>query len=471
MSRLVVVSNRVARPEALSSGAQGGLAVGVLAAMAEAGGLWFGWSGKIENRPTSEIKEERKNNIDFVTINLRQNEYNNFYLGYSNNVIWPLFHQRPDLMNYKHHYRMGYEGVNRKYVNKLLPYLKPDDVIWIHDYQLIPMAKMLREAGVTSPIGFFLHTPFPAYDSLRALPNYQDMLIEMLHYDLLGFHTKIDEFNFTQSISMGLDGCISQSHLINCHGHETQTGVYPIGIETDDLLQLAEKGKKSKEYQQVKAELGDRKLIIGVDRLDYSKGIFHRFQSYDQMLKNHSELRRKQVYMQVAPTSRGDVKAYSQLAKQVEQAAGHVNGTHADFDWTPIRYINRGFRRNTIMALYNLSHVGFVTPLRDGMNLVAKEFVAAQDPDDPGVLILSEMAGASAELEAALIVNPYDTEAVAETLAQAMQMPLDERIDRWKKMMAVLRQNDIHAWQKNFRQDLKAHPHNIEANSDLTLVE
>lgn len=461
MSRLVVVSNRVARPDSLSKGAQGGLAVGVLAAMAEAGGLWFGWNGRIENRPVSEIREERRKNIDFVTIGLRQNEYNNFYRGYANSVLWPLFHQRPDLMNYRHHFRMGYLGVNRKYVDHLLPYLKDDDVIWIHDYQLIPMGRMLREAGVKCPIGFFLHTPFPPLDLLRALPDHHDLLLEMLHYDLLGFHTLTDERDFHESIKHTFKGDISPSGLIDCLGHQVQTGVYPIGIETDEMPQLVKSGQRSQEYRQLKKELAERKLLIGVDRLDYSKGIFHRFKAYEQLLKNHNELHRGVVYMQVAPTSRGDVNAYGQLAQQIDQAAGHVNGTYADFDWTPLRYLNRGFRRNTVLALYNLSHVGFVTPLRDGMNLVAKEFVAAQDADDPGVLVLSKMAGAAAELDSAVIVNPYDTEAVAQSLADALEMPLDERIDRWKQMMTVLERNNIHAWQKNFRADLVARPHDL----------
>lgn len=459
MSRLVVVSNRVARPDSLSKGAQGGLAVGVLAAMAESDGLWFGWNGRIENRPVSEIREENRGNIDFVTIGLRQNEYNNFYRGYSNSVLWPLFHQRPDLMTYRHHYRMGYLGVNRKYVDHLLPYLKEDDTIWIHDYQLIPMAKMLREAGVKSPIGFFLHTPFPPLDLLRALPDHKDVLTEFLNYDLIGFHTQTDERGFHEAIRYSMKGDISPTGVIDCLGHQVQTGVYPIGIETDDIPNFVHSGKRSKEYQQLKRELGERKLLIGVDRLDYSKGLFHRFQSYEQLLKNYPDFHRQVVYMQVAPTSRGDVQAYGELAQQIDQAAGHVNGTYADFDWTPLRYLNRGFRRNTVLALYNLAHVGFVTPLRDGMNLVAKEFVAAQDPQDPGVLILSKMAGASAELDSAMIVNPYDTEAVANHLATALQMPLDERKDRWNKMIETLRRNDIHAWQKNFRHDLIARPH------------
>ncbi len=465
MSRLVVVSNRVARPDTLNSGAQGGLAVGVLAAMAESGGLWFGWNGRIENRPTAEVRSEKRNNIDFVTIGLRQNEYNNFYLGYANSVIWPLFHQRPDLMSYRHHHRMGYLGVNRKFVNQLLPYLQPDDTIWIHDYQLIPMAKMLRQAGVTSPIGFFLHTPFPSYDLLRALPDYQEMLDELLHYDLTGFHTKIDEHNFHESIRYGLGGEIALGGMVHCREHQLQTGVFPIGIEVDEMAELMQRGKQSQEYRQLKQELGDRKLLIGVDRLDYSKGIYRRIQSYEQLLKQHSDLHRKVVYMQVAPTSRGDVKAYFELAQRIDQAAGHVNGSYADFDWTPLRYINRGFRRRTILALYNLSHVGFVTPLRDGMNLVAKEYVASQDPEDPGVLVLSQTAGAAAELTDAVIVNPYDTENVAKQLARAIQMPRDERIDRWHKMMDVLRRNDIHAWQQNFRAALKTQRHPLHSNA------
>ncbi|CAG9001228.1 MAG: Trehalose-6-phosphate synthase [Candidatus Celerinatantimonas neptuna] len=461
MSRLVVVSNRVARPDSINKGNQGGLAVGVLAAMAESGGLWFGWNGRIENRAINEVRQDKKGNIDFITIGLRKNEYDNFYRGYSNSVLWPLLHQRPDLMNYHNHYRLGYLGVNKKYVDHLLPFLYPDDTIWIHDYQLIPMAKLLREAGVESPIGFFLHTPFPPLDSLRALPGHKELLHELLHYDLVGFHTLMDQRDFLEAIRYSLHGKITRSNLVICQGHQLLTGVYPIGIETDEVPQKVKRGIRSKEYQQLKSELGLRKLIIGVDRLDYSKGLFHRFQSYEQLLKTHQEFHRKTVYMQIAPKSRSDVKAYGQLAQQVEQTVGHINGTYADFDWTPLRYLNQGFRRNTIFALYNLAHIGFVTPLRDGMNLVAKEFIAAQDPNNPGVLVLSKMAGASAELDAAVIVNPYDTESVAHQLAMALNMPLEERQHRWNKLITTIKHNNIHHWQKSFRADLIAHVHPI----------
>lgn len=461
MSRLVVVSNRVARPDSISKGNQGGLAVGVLAAMAESGGLWFGWNGRIENRAMNEVRQERKQNIDFITIALRKNEYDNFYRGYSNSVLWPLLHQRPDLMNYHNHYRMGYLGVNKKYVDYLLPYLHPDDTIWIHDYQLIPMAKMLREAGVESAIGFFLHTPFPPLDSLRTLPRHKELLLELLHYDLVGFHTLMDQRDFHEAIRYSLSGNVTHTGLIICQGHELLTGVYPIGIETDEIANKVQRGFHSKEYQQLKSELGLRQLIIGVDRLDYSKGLFHRFQSYEQLLKIHHEFHRKTVYMQIAPKSRSDVKAYGKLTQQVEQTVGHINGTYADFDWTPLRYLNQGFRRNTICALYNLAHIGFVTPLRDGMNLVAKEYIAAQDPSDPGVLILSKMAGAAAELDAAVIVNPYDTESVAIQLAKALTMPLEERKKRWEQLFSVLKHNDIHHWQKTFLSDLKSRVHPI----------
>lgn len=454
MSRLVVVSNRVAKPQAGAKGSEGGLAVGVMAAMNESGGLWFGWSGKVDNSHDPALHVDQRDKIDYVTMNLQKQDYNHYYKGYANSVLWPLVHQRPELMQFSHDDFKGYLRVNRKFADALLPLLREDDIIWVHDYHLIPMGQMLRESGVKCPIGFFLHTPFPPLDLLRTIPGYRKILEALLQYNLVGFHTATDLRGFRESVRHSMGATVHGEGRIEHGNKHCVARVYPIGIETDSLPGFVERGKASKEFMQMQNSLADRKLIIGVDRLDYSKGIAQRFQAYERLLRQRADLHRKMVYLQVAPTSRGDVQAYDDLAKQIDRAAGHVVGTFADFDWMPLRYINRGFRRNTILAMYNLAHVGFVTPLRDGMNLVAKEYVAAQNPDNPGVLVLSKMAGAAAELDAAVIVNPYDINSVANELARAIEMPLDERKDRWEKMMDVLRRNNIHAWHANFKRDL-----------------
>lgn len=455
MSRLVVVSNRVARPGG-GSGSEGGLAVGINAAMKDSGGLWFGWNGKVENRTANQVHSHVHKNVNYVTVGLHKNEYRDYYKGYANSVLWPLFHHRPELMEYQESDLHGYLAVNQKFADLLIPLLKHDDTIWIHDYHLIPLGQKLREAGVKCRIGFFLHTPFPPQDLLRAVPGYRRILHGLMHYDLVGFHTDTDRRCFVGGVIQGLSGTELSGGRVQAEGQVTHAKVFPIGIETEFVPKLVEKGKTTTHYIRLRDSLADRKLLIGVDRLDYSKGLIHRFKSYEQLLRNYEEFLRKVVYLQVSPSSRADVEAYGELAHQIDQQAGHIIGTYADFDWMPLRYINRGYQRSTVFAMYNLASVGFVTPLRDGMNLVCKEYLASQDPENPGVLVLSKMAGAAAELEDALIVNPYDTEAVSRSLAEALKMPLDERKYRWNKCMEVLRKNNIFKWQEDFIHTLQA---------------
>lgn len=454
MSRLIVVSNRVAKPEKGSKGSEGGLAVGVMAAMEKTGGLWFGWNGKVGGPQQETIETETRGPVEYVTLPLSKQEYIHYYKGFANSVLWPLFHQRPELMSYQYADFLGYQSVNHKFARQLAPLLKEDDIVWVHDYHLIPLGQALRELGVRNPIGFFLHTPFPPLDLLRAVPEHRTILTALMHYNLVGFQTQSDLRGFRESVQHSLLGQIGSNGAVHFENLSTKASVYPIGIETESLPQMMQKGTGTQDYTRLRDSLADRKLIIGVDRLDYSKGLEHRFLAYERLLKDRPDLLRKLVYLQITPISRGDVQAYGDFANQIDRIAGHIIGTYADFDWMPLRYLNRGFRRNTVLAMYNLARVGFVTPLRDGMNLVAKEYVVAQDPEDPGVLVLSKMAGAAAELESAVIVNPYDIDAVSKHLAHAVTMPLDERLDRWRKMMSVLRKNNIHAWHEHFMADL-----------------
>lgn len=453
MSRLIVVSNRVAKSDGANKGSEGGLAVGVMAAMEAAGGIWLGWSGKVDNRDEPP-RTDRRGNIDYMTVSLRQNEYNQYYKGYANSVLWPLMHQRPDLMRYNDTDYEGYWQVNRKFAEILKSVVQPDDVIWVHDYQLIPLGQLLREEGIDNPIGFFLHTPFPGVDLLRTAPGYRDLLRAMMRYDLVGFQTRSDRYSFCRSVVLRLGGELVGEENLRLDNRECRTGIYPISVETRALPEVANAGEETQDWKRLAQSLAGRQLIVGVDRLDYSKGLLQRFRAYERMLRLYPEFVRQVVYLQISPTSRGDVQAYGQLAEDIDREAGHTIGTYADFDWMPLRYINRGFRRHTILAMYKLAQVGLVTPLRDGMNLVAKEYVAAQPPEDPGVLVLSELAGAADEMDAAVLVNPYDNDGMTRGLARALKMPLDERLDRWRKLMDRLTSHDIHRWQKEFLGDL-----------------
>lgn len=455
MSRLVVISNRVAKPDG-NKGSEGGLAVGVNAAMAESGGLWFGWNGKIVgNTAPAGLEIDQRGKLEYATLSLTKNEYNHYYQGFANSVLWPLFHQRPELMKYQHADFQGYRGVNDKFAHHLAPLLRDDDIIWVHDYHLIPLAKSLQKLGVKCSIGFFLHTPFPPLDLLRAVPEHKEILRELMCYDLVGFQTRTDLRGFMESMHFSLQAELLNESQVRLGERTASVGVYPIGIETDRVPDMIEKGKASQDFARLRDSLAHRKLIIGVDRLDYSKGLEHRFAAYERLLQQRPEFHRNMVYLQITPLSRGDVQAYGDFAQKIDRTAGHIIGTYADFDWMPLRYLNRGFRRNTILAMYNLARVGLVTPLRDGMNLVAKEYVVSQDPEDPGVLVLSKMAGAAAELDSAVIVNPYDVDSVGKKLASALTMPIDERLDRWSKMMVILKRNNIHAWHRHFMDDLR----------------
>lgn len=452
MGRLVVVSNRIAPPDDKKSSA-GGLAVGVLGALKAAGGLWFGWSGDIgdEDKP---LKKTARGNIAWASFNLSERDYEEYYCQFSNAVLWPAFHYRLDLVKFQREAWEGYRRVNAMLADKLLPLLGKDDILWIHDYHLLPFASELRKRGVNNRIGFFLHIPFPTPEIFNALPPHEELLEQLCDYDLLGFQTESDRVAFLDSVAgkTRLTNRSGKSHL--AWGKTFHTSVYPIGIEPDEIARQAE-GPLPPKLAQLKAELKHVKNIFSVERLDYSKGLPERFQAYETLLDKFPQHHGKIRYTQIAPTSRGEVQAYQDIRHQLETEAGRINGRYGQLGWTPLYYLNQHFDRKILMKVFRYADVGLVTPLRDGMNLVAKEYVAAQDPADPGVLVLSQFAGAANELTSALIVNPYDRDDVANALDRALNMPLAERISRHTEMMRIIRDNDIHHWQERFIHDLQ----------------
>ncbi|WP_325081244.1 alpha,alpha-trehalose-phosphate synthase [Klebsiella aerogenes] len=452
MSRLVVVSNRIATPNDKKASA-GGLAVGILGALKASGGMWYGWSGEIGD-DSQPLKKVSKGDISWASFNLSEEDHELYYNQFSNAVLWPAFHYRLDLVNFQRPAWEGYLRVNAAVAQKLLPLLADDDMIWVHDYHLLPFASELRKNGVKNRIGFFLHIPFPTPEIFNALPPHAELLEQLCDYDLIGFQTENDRQAFVDCVAQQTTLSEVDHQQYRAWGKTFRTAVYPISIEPQEVARSAS-GPLPPKLAQLKAELKGLKNIFSVERLDYSKGLPERFQAYEALLENYPQHRGKIRYTQIAPTSRGDVQAYQDIRHQLETAAGRINGHYGQLGWTPLYYLNQHFDRKLLMKVFRYSDVGLVTPLRDGMNLVAKEFVAAQDPENPGVLVLSQFAGAANELTSALIVNPYDRDEVAAALDRALTMPLAERIIRHGKMLKVIENNDIDNWQAQFVADLK----------------
>ncbi|HHL4083074.1 MULTISPECIES: alpha,alpha-trehalose-phosphate synthase (UDP-forming) [Burkholderia] len=459
MSRLIIVSNRVA-PISEGEPAAGGLAIGVYDALKETGGMWFGWSGEVvaSGAPQPQIRIEERGPVTFATVGLSRRDYDQYYRGFSNATLWPAFHYRADLIQYDRHEFDGYRRVNVWLAQQLVPLLQDDDVIWVHDYHLIPFARALRDAGVKNRIGFFLHIPFPAAQVLVNVPPHRELVESLCAFDLLGFQTEPDLRAFCDYVEFEAGGEVEHdghTARVRAFGQTLRAAAYPIGVYPDEIASLAQAGEHGKAVRTLATSLRGRQLIMSVDRLDYSKGLVERFRAFEKLLEHQASIRNRVSFLQIAPSTRADLRAYQDIRLQLEAESGRINGRYAELDWAPILYIHRQYDRQVLAALYRLARVGFVTPLRDGMNLVAKEYVSAQNPDDPGVLVLSRFAGAARELTGALIVNPIDIDGMADALSQALTMPLAERRARYTDMIAQLRENNVSVWRDNFLRDLQ----------------
>jgi trehalose 6-phosphate synthase len=422
----------------------------VLDALRQEGGIWFGWSGKVTEHEPSAPDIFDVGRLTYATLDLSERDHEEYYNGFANRSIWPLFHYRLDLAEFNRRYLAGYQRVNALFANKLMPLLRDDDRVWVHDYHLIPMAEQLRQHGCHQKIGFFLHIPWPATEVLLALPSHRTLVRAICAYDLVGFQTESDRENFAEYVVKELGGTDLGGGRIEIFGKTVKTGAYPISIDAEGLARMAEEAATSRQSQRLRESVRDRDLIIGVDRLDYSKGLVARVETFEHLLKAYPSNRGRVVFLQIAPPSRSDVPEYMQIRRELESIYGRVNSTYAEFDWTPIRYLNKGFSRRMLTGFFRAASIGLVTPLRDGMNLVAKEYVASQEPENPGVLVLSRFAGAALEMDGAVIVNPYDVEGVAEALQEALAMPLDERKDRWSRMFEHLKTHDITRWRRDY---------------------
>ncbi len=455
MTRLVVVSNRVADPEA--GQATGGLAVCLLDAMRERGGLWFGWNGQLV-ADENEIGPScvRQGRCTLMTIPLTERDHREYYLSFSNEVLWPIHHYRLDLAQFTLEAGEGYRRVNALFADVLTPHLRRSDLIWVHDYHLIPFGAALRARGVGNEIGFFLHIPFPPPEVLTAAPEHESLVGTLLEYDLVGFQTVADRANFCRFVCECLGGEMTSSDTLRVSGKHLKTGVFPVGIDVDAFVAMAQDPAARRRIQRTARHSKRRIYAIGVDRLDYSKGLPEKFRAFNRLLESYPDGSKPATLIQVASPTRDDLKAYIDIRHDLEALSGKINGNFGDFDWTPLRYIHRPVAREILAVHYRASRIGLVTPLRDGMNLVAKEYIAAQDGADPGVLILSRFAGAADDLQEALIVNPYDTDEVAHAMRRAIEMRKEERIERHRMLMKRIRQHDACNWMLGFLRALRS---------------
>lgn len=445
-ARLIVVSNRLP----LGDDPSGGLVVALEDALRSSGGVWVGFSGQVTEDPPDSLEAHPGAAFERLSFDLSPQEHAEYYLGYSNSVLWPLCHGRPNLMHIRPEYLDGYARVNARLARMLVPHLREGDRIWVQDYHLFPLACELRKLGVTAPIGHFLHIPFPGPADCAAMPDPAQLFEWLSHYDLLGFQADRDLGAFAESARQLADGDQVAPERFVLSGREVRAQVFPIGIDARAFMDEASEAPDSDRMRL----LTGARMMIGVDRLDYSKGIPQRFRAYQLLLEKIPDLHEKISFLQIAPPTRGEVEAYQDIREETEHLAGRINGQFATLNWTPIRFIHRPFPRNVLAGLYRQARIGLVTPLADGMNLVAKEYVAAQDPEDPGVLILSRFAGAAETMTEALIINPHDPSDLGAAMAQAMRMSQGERRDRHAALLDEVLTHDVAWWSRSYLEAL-----------------
>jgi trehalose 6-phosphate synthase len=453
----IIVSNRVA-PVAPERAIMGGLAAALLPAVKKSGVVWFGSSGRTRDidsgtAPLVQIKSYGRGSI--ATVDVPEQHYAGFYEGFSNSALWPLLHSRLDLSRSRPQDYASYRAMNAYIARMVTTFSGSGSCIWVHDYHFLSLGAELRRLGVIHELGFFLHTPWPSPRAFSALPQWRELVEAMLAYDLIGFQTDSDRANFTELVRQELripcSGSVIRSRFGTC-----RVATFPIGIDVQEFADRALLAAADPAVQRLRMSLCGVKLLLGVDRIDYSKGLNERIRALDCLLTQYPDLRRRVSMLQVAVPSRSNIEPYLALQREIASLTGEVNAKHGDVDWVPIRYVTKSFCQSTLAGFYRASAVGVVTPIKDGMNLVAKEYVAAQDPTDPGVLVLSRSAGAARELDAALQVDPKDVHGIALQIAAALSMPIEERRARWHEMMEVLLRGSIHTWFSDFMHALKA---------------
>jgi trehalose 6-phosphate synthase/phosphatase len=465
MNRLIVVSNRL--PFALDSAGEdlwtvtpavGGLVSAIEPVLRDRGGTWIGWpgiAGEIPNEPLAEATRGAGYNV--LPVALSESERDEFYYGYSNEVIWPLFHDLQNFCNFEPAYWQAYKQVNERYADAILRSAKSDDFIWVHDYHLMYVAQALRERGGSqnlSALTFFLHIPFPPFDIFAKLPQQRRLLRALLQFDLLGFQTRRDVRNFLQCVRR----VMSEAKLLSRHERDVirfeerkiQVGYFPIGIDFESFANGAKSEAVERTSHDLRATLPESQLMLGSDRLDYSKGIPERLRAFGDALERYPELHGRLVLIQIVVPSRVEIPRYGEFKARIDRLVGDINGRFSTSTWIPVQYHFRGLDRQELLAHYRACDIAFITPLKDGMNLVAKEYCACRT-DNSGALILSQFAGAAEQLKPdALLVNPYDVEQMADTIVNAFRMSQAERTARMKRMRRNVRKENVFWWVDSF---------------------
>ncbi|TSA55209.1 MAG: bifunctional alpha,alpha-trehalose-phosphate synthase (UDP-forming)/trehalose-phosphatase [Planctomycetaceae bacterium] len=457
MGQLLVVANRLPFNIIRKAGylhfspSPGGLAVGLSSLPESSKRLWLGWPGVTNENLKVDEKDQIREQLaaeDCHPVFLSRRHMERYYQGFCNKTIWPLFHYFPRRSVYEARFWETYKQVNEAFCDEVMKITKPDDSIWVHDYQLMLPPQLLRQRLPDSKIGFFLHIPWPSFELFRLLPWREQILNGLLGADLIGFHTYDYVRHFLSSVSriIGLEHMLGNISVAN---RVVKVDAFPMGIDYEKYSRAIDNPGVEKEANKIRSKIGERKIILSIDRLDYSKGIIERLEAFDLFLSENPQYRGAVTLIMVAVPTRTGVEDYRKLRSRLEQLVGRINGEYGTMGYTPVWYLYRSLPFAELTALYNVSDVALVTPLRDGMNLIAKEFIAAK-ADKPGVLVISEMAGAACELGEALVVNPCNKDAIVEAIKGALEMPPLEQLERNKVMQERLRRYSVSHWSHDF---------------------
>ena len=460
--KLIILSNRLPvkiekdeNGEFEVSPSEGGLATGLGSLETEAEKIWIGWPG-IFTDDEEEKKEitEHLNKLNFYPVFLSEEQIELYYEGYSNSTVWPLCHYFFSFIEYKAEYWAAYQDVNKLFRDAALPLINEEDIVWVQDYQLMLLPSMIREERSKASIGYFHHIPFPSYELFRVLPERETVLNGLLGADLIGFHTHDYMRHFISAIYrvLQLESSLDEIQLSDRVVH---VDTFPMGINYDQYHDTALKPEVKQKVKELRKNMGEHPIILSVDRLDYSKGILHRLIGFEQFLENHPEYQGKVSLVMIVVPSRDQVDKYADLKIKIDETIGSLNGKYSDLGWTPVHYFYQSFEFDDLIAMYHTADIALVSPLRDGMNLVAKEYIATKH-SNPGVLILSEMAGAAIELTDAIIINPNDTEEIERSIYEALTMDEDEKMKRLKRMQKRISTQTVKKWATDFVGELES---------------
>lgn len=445
--RLIVVSNRIAHPGDVRCGRLAMILRGVLRTH---GGVWFGWSGTVGNASQLVVSQDRRDKFDMAAMDLDASDHNTFCNGFSARVLHPLLHNRLHDMEFSRDDMTAWFRLNARFAEQLAKQLQPNDRIWINDLHMLPMVGGLRELGVDNRIGLFLHEALPACNVLASLPCHDEVFKSLSACDLLGVQTTRDAHALHEYLTRFHGAVGSRGDRLRIGRRRLRLSAFPVGIDVDHMADLARRAEARDLFRRFRVKLGSHKLLLGIDRPDHSKGLCQRLHAIDHLLRQSPQLAGTFTMLQISPSVRYDMPHYRDLDREICRHISDINGRHAGPDWAPVRYVKKDFRQQVLAGYLRAADVGLMTPLRDGMTLVAKEYVACQDPSDPGVLVLSRFSGAACELTDALQVNPMDIGDMAAGMRTAMRMSLHERRARWESLMDVLRRQDLRRWGGDF---------------------